>query len=79
MRGDVALHDPRAISVPLRAVSTGQSRSLVDRPLPRWRPFPLVIRPICKQEVRGSNPLGSTSQNATSRIMGSGVRAISSC
>jgi len=31
---------------------------------------------ICKQEVRGSNPLGSTSQNPPVLIMDGGVRAI---
>jgi hypothetical protein len=30
---------------------------------------------ICKQEVRGSNPLGSTSQNTSVLIMDGGVRA----
>jgi hypothetical protein len=36
----------------------------------------LAERLLCKQEVRGSNPRGSTSQNASVLIMDGGVRAI---
>ena len=52
----------RAISV-----SWGHSRSLADCPLPRLEPLFLVIRPICKQDVSGSNPLGSAQTKAQVR------------
>ncbi len=64
---EIAETDRWAISGPLRGVNRGQSRSSADGFSPRSRPLALVIAPICKQEVRGSNPVGFTHSKAQAR------------
>jgi hypothetical protein len=57
----------RAISVQLATVIKGQEGSRADTCPRRSAAIWGKIGLICKQEVRGSNPLGSTSQNASVR------------
>jgi hypothetical protein len=60
-------HDQRAISVPLTPVKGGRPRSLTGSRPPRSALLSRTIMAICKQGVRGSSPLSSTSEKSQVR------------